>query len=516
MWGPHLGAFLACWSGKKFLGEKVFVRVRGFVSKKRLMEAGAGFAPEWWVGLLPHSRAVAGRQLFDNLPLKRPRFTKEQKAAFKKKKCAAAAVAPCSNNGAGPGADTSAKPLRIGVFQQQRTNFLLHNAAAGNAAAVRAILQAGADVNAVNGYGQTAIFAAVWQNHIEVVRELLAFGADARIVTNSAGSCQGVARALGHSAELCRLVDDAVDGAKAVSPLGTDTDTDSEREAAGNELRASICHRTNGGVSTTTLSEASPLLSGENEVPPRANAAGPSSPLRSASCPVVLLRNAHGTVFHTTGSALLPVAIMRRLDAAFNACSEEVVPHGERHTDPLRKFFCDETGWVTAAICRALEISRVNHLPYDDNVGGILDDPSNLSSEEQPELGSAASFEVVPYMRFLCYNRPGQQLLPHIDSAKYGVPNTPAGSRRSTHTFIIFLSDSVACAEQQPEDSIMAIESPKDGATLFVEDVTTSPPRVLARCPPQRGRLLVFPHSQPHAGALTGARHKVLLRGELM
>ena len=464
------------------------------------MEAGGGVA-EWWVGLLPRSRAAVGRQLFDSLPLKRPRFTKEQKAAFKKR--AAAQSSPSNESEAGGGA-AAERPLRVGAFQQQRTNFLLHNAAAGNTAAVRAILQAGADVNAVNGYGQTAVFAAAWQNHVEVVRELLAFGADARIVTNSAGSCQGVARTLGHSAELCRLVDAAVESAGRQS-------TDLECKASDNSPQLS--HRANDGVSVSTLSESPPLLSSGNEAHVPTVAPEPSNTLSSASRPVALLRNVHGTVFHTTGSALLPAATMRRLDAAFHACSEEVVPHGERHTDPLRRFFCDETGWVTAAIRRALNLSGVERLPYDN--GGIIDGPPDFSSQEQPKWDSIPSFEVVPYMRFLCYNRPGQQLLPHIDSAKYGVPNTPTGSRRSTHTFIIFLSDSAACMEQ-PDDSVTAIEEKQDGATLFVEDVTTIPPTVLARCPPQRGRLLVFPHSQPHAGALTGARHKILLRGELM
>jgi hypothetical protein len=53
------------------------------------------------------------------------------------------------------------------------------------------------------------------------------------------------------------------------------------------------------------------------------------------------------------------------------------------------------------------------------------------------------------------------------------------------------------------------------GATQFVSDVTSSPPVVLAQCAPARGRLLVFPHCQPHAGAVTGPVSKVLLRGEL-
>ncbi len=47
----------------------------------------------------------------------------------------------------------------------------------GNAEAVQALLTSGADVNALDRYGQTALMLAAHEGHVLVVRELVAHGA---------------------------------------------------------------------------------------------------------------------------------------------------------------------------------------------------------------------------------------------------------------------------------------------------------------------------------------------------
>src|SRR3712207_2495053 len=64
----------------------------------------------------------------------------------------------------------------------QSVNEKLWEAArSGDAAAVRALLERGADVNARFRYGQTALFKAAERGHVEVVKLLLERGADPNV-----------------------------------------------------------------------------------------------------------------------------------------------------------------------------------------------------------------------------------------------------------------------------------------------------------------------------------------------
>lgn len=58
---------------------------------------------------------------------------------------------------------------------------LLAAARKGNAAQVKTLLESGASVNAKNNYGVTPLFFASWNGHAEVVRLLLAKGAEASV-----------------------------------------------------------------------------------------------------------------------------------------------------------------------------------------------------------------------------------------------------------------------------------------------------------------------------------------------
>ena len=110
-------------------------------------------------------------------------------------------------------------------------------------------------------------------------------------------------------------------------------------------------------------------------------------------------------------------------------------------------------------------------------------------------------------MRFLLYDGPGQSLPPHTDAAKYSIDS----SKKSTHTWILFLTG----VGDTEDDADANGGGGGGGATIFVEDVVSRPPCILAKCSPMRGRLLVFPHAAPHAGEMTSTKNKKILRGEL-
>ena len=83
-------------------------------------------------------------------------------------------------------------------------------------------------------------------------------------------------------------------------------------------------------------------------------------------------------------------------------------------------------------------------------------------------------------MRFLLYDGPGQSLPPHTDAAKYSIDS----SKKSTHTWILFLTG----VGDTEDDADANGGGGGGGATIFVEDVVSRPPCILAKCSPMRGR----------------------------
>eukprot|EP01052_Picozoa_sp_SAG31_P019059 SAG31_NODE_1375_length_8594_cov_2.810477_9_plen_569_part_00 len=113
----------------------------------------------------------------------------------------------------------------------------------------------------------------------------------------------------------------------------------------------------------------------------------------------------------------------------------------------------------------------------------------------------STSVTVLPRMRFLYYMEAGGQMQPHVDLPK----KLRDQSQSSTHTFMLHLVD---CAE--------------GGETIFLKQLTTKNKsknggdNVLAAVAPLSGRLIVFPHSCPHAGLPVVSAPKLFLRGELL
>lgn len=121
-------------------------------------------------------------------------------------------------------------------------------------------------------------------------------------------------------------------------------------------------------------------------------------------------------------------------------------------------------------------------------------------------MAARVAGQTLPGMRFLRYERAGDAMAPHVDLSK-PVPVTAAalagGRKASSHTFILYLESCGAGGE--------TVLLQREGPSIEASG------GVLAAVQPRVGRLLLFPHKCPHAGAPVVAEQlpKLLLRGEL-
>ena len=127
-----------------------------------------------------------------------------------------------------------------------------------------------------------------------------------------------------------------------------------------------------------------------------------------------------------------------------------------------------------------------------------------------------------PRMRFLNYQNPGGMMRPHVDLSKSHLFRKeeavmfPCDRQsmivESTFTFILYLTDCNDGGEtvflRRLSDK-MDCRNPKSG-------IDEGSSNIISRVKPKRGRLLIFPHDAPHAGAPVGQEvPKLFLRGEL-
>jgi 2OG-Fe(II) oxygenase superfamily len=163
----------------------------------------------------------------------------------------------------------------------------------------------------------------------------------------------------------------------------------------------------------------------------------------------------------------LPIDMNQRQKKNSAVCSE-------------RSYYCDAEGVLQKLLQEGL--CRVGFSVSDSN--------SVLTST------STTNVRVFPHMRFLNYIRPGSSLPPHVDLCRVD-PFCPDAQKRSTHTFILYLSDCIS-----------------GGETRLLDDLREQG-RARATVAPRRGRLLIFPHSTPHEGLEVVDVPKILLRGEI-
>lgn len=115
---------------------------------------------------------------------------------------------------------------------------------------------------------------------------------------------------------------------------------------------------------------------------------------------------------------------------------------------------------------------------------------------------------VFRYQRFLEYTQPGSKLDPHTDGTKI-CDDTHV---TSTHTLLLYLTDCECGGE-----TLLMTECTKDMPTKSADGDSffnyCDP--VLYATQPRRGRILLFPHATPHAGAFVESVPKICLRAEV-
>jgi hypothetical protein len=111
---------------------------------------------------------------------------------------------------------------------------------------------------------------------------------------------------------------------------------------------------------------------------------------------------------------------------------------------------------------------------------------------------------VFRYQRFLEYTKKGSKLDPHTDGTKI----CDDTQLTSTHTLLLYLTDCqkggetllmTECTKELPDSSE---QTKADGTVLYATQ-------------PRRGRILLFPHATPHAGATVVDVPKICLRAEV-
>lgn len=349
---------------------------------------------------------------------------------------------------------------RLGLTRSQRSEHLRHAVERGDLRRVRALLEAGVDIECSDEYGHTPLFVAAWRGRAGVAELLLQWGARASTKSNDGTSPVGAAAACGHGALLQVLGVATPAGAQLSLPRPpSGLEADAARQAWLTPIR--------GG----------PLQQGD-------------------TWRAFYLDGVFSESFLHRLEALwrsLPVAPreedMDQADSVGRAGQERkrLQSRGERRGDrsrqgaaPRRSYFCDVVGAVTQQLVEALA-RRYCQTPKDESITPL---PCKT---------------VYAHMRFLHYAEPDGYLAPHLDLAR----TNPATGRRSTHTFILYL------------DGAVAGEPCCGGETVLLERLDVASPAV-ASISPVRGRLLVFPHEWPHKAVPVARPPKLLLRGEML
>jgi tRNA dimethylallyltransferase len=137
----------------------------------------------------------------------------------------------------------------------------------------------------------------------------------------------------------------------------------------------------------------------------------------------------------------------------------------------------------------------------------LLPKPATAGTDQQ---GPVSYFHVLCYQRFLEYTKENSGLPPHSDGSKI----CDETKQRSTHTLLLYLTDCSRGGETEllrkvvnnNPDTRMAdgqhMQEDEDGNLIYGTQ-------------PRRGRILLFPHAAPHAGAAVVSVPKICLRTEV-
>jgi hypothetical protein len=174
-----------------------------------------------------------------------------------------------------------------------------------------------------------------------------------------------------------------------------------------------------------------------------------------------------------------------------------------------RRFFFDErknlgnAASPMKALLSSLKIVTDMEAPIASVLESIL--IQNLTKNDGADNNHAKmSCRVFRFQRFLEYTKPGSFLAPHSDGTK----KCDDTGLLSTHTLLLYLTD----CEQGGETLLLHSSS---SAAAQAQDNTEIDHNLIHATQPKRGRILLFPHATPHAGAVVVSVPKICLRAEV-
>mmetsp|Transcript_27580 Transcript_27580/g.58914 ORF Transcript_27580/g.58914 Transcript_27580/m.58914 type:complete len:506 (+) Transcript_27580:67-1584(+) len=364
-------------------------------------------------------------------------------------------------------------PFRIGRTRKQRSAELIHASEAGNATRLELLLQAGADVDAMDLYRITSLHYAACHGHMEAVQLLLKWGANNPTMLEESSSTVAA-------------------GGGSSSPL---------RAAFANghtEIFAVLNRHSCGNTRLPTAFVEPPTTTQFNDIDVR-------QPLKTT---VISLDSDHVGA----GSFYIDNAVrddcIETLVTLHESLRENNGPQHDRHhqhramqsTNAARRsHYCDTEGWLCAALNTALQ------------------------QRQSPTQQQSTPQHVFSHFRFVSYigeNATTSFLAPHKDLP---VLDRSSG-HTSTHTFILYLTTVAQGGETVLLDHLPANNNNvvwKDTAssnqnsnndTLLLDDGMIMSMRYAVQ--PVLGRMFVFPHGCPHAGRHVVDGSKLISRGD--
>ena len=325
----------------------------------------------------------------------------------------------------------------LGSSQEVRRDRYSRFIGAGDVHSVMCCLEAGVDVNMTNEYNQTPLYLACWRGHTEIIRLLLNWGADPTIRANGGMSCVNALKANGCYYDVS-LLDSLLDHERIRSPPLKD--------------RLMLGKVENGSADNTP----GPTLTMLIDFDSIGDGAG---------------------AFYVDNA--VPEAVLSKIDELFCSLpvdmSDKAVKQKKAKPCSKRSYFCDAEG----ALREKLEFVVKSVFKAGDACAKDI------------------LVQVYAEMRFLSYDEPSGWLAPHTDLSR----TDPVSGKRSTHTFILYLTDSMSHGLEGGETALLASHTPGDA---------------IAKVRPKRGRMFLFPHACLHEGCEVVSPPKIIIRGEAL
>lgn len=127
------------------------------------------------------------------------------------------------------------------------------------------------------------------------------------------------------------------------------------------------------------------------------------------------------------------------------------------------------------------------------------------------DLSPKVECHVFRYQRFLEYTKVGSELGPHTDGTKVCEDT----QQKSTHTLLLYLSDCENGGETVLLKECVKEFPPTAATSMAPLTATMKDNPVIISVKPRRGRILLFPHTTPHAGRTVVSTPKICLRAEV-